>query len=163
MSASEGMSPERQGALGAYLSGVAQLEQMTPDDFAQMMGQAYFLLKDSDIIELMKGTKMSPSTMKRLMPALSHMLRTSNINNELQLMEMKLNWAIALRYALFINNDVDDSADMAAYYAWLNFGYAAIEDTRKGWRGNLVTNKIKTFKIEGAAKQSGGFLSFLRR
>jgi hypothetical protein len=153
------VDPERAAALGQLMQG-EQGQQSSPDDFAVMMAQTHYLLRDDDVTALLKSTT-NPHAMRRLLPALSQLLRTSNINNEKQLLEMKLNWAISVRYALFINNDTDTEADMAEFYAWLNFGYAAIEDTRKGWRGNLVTNKIRTYKIEGAQKQ-GGFFSFLK-
>lgn len=153
------VDPERAAALGQLLQG-EQGQQSSPDDFAVMMAQTHYLLRDDDITQILKGSA-NPHAMKRLLPALSQLLRTSNINNDKLLLEMKLNWRIAVRYALFINNTGEET-DMAEFDAWINFGYAAIEDTRKGWRGNLVTNKIRTYKIEGAQKQ-GGFFSFLKR
>ena len=155
------VDPERAAALGQLMQG-EQGQQSSPDDFAVMMAQTHYLLRDDDITSMLKSTS-NPHAMRKLLPALSQLLRTSNINDARQILEMKLNWAIAVRYALFINNDTEAEADMAEFYAWLNFGYAAIEDTRKGWRGNLVTNKIRTYKIEGAQSKTGFFSSLFKR
>lgn len=148
--------PHRDAMLAEMIKSESIGGHTTPDDFAVMMAQTHYLLKDDDVLDVIKA---SPR-LKRLMPALSHLLRTTNITDKKTIIEMKLRWKIAVRYELFLNSD--EAASMAEYHAWVNYGYAAIEDTVKGWRGRLTTERIKAFKLENTAKQ-GGLLSWLRR
>lgn len=135
--------------------GMASMDsgQVSPDDFAVLMAQVHYLLKDDDITLLLKSNR----NMRRLMPALSPLLRTTRINDRKVLRLLKARWKLAVRVELFIN--ADQPATMGEFFAWVNFGEAAIEDTYKGWRGNLVTVRQRTFRMEGGTKKP----SFLNR
>jgi len=148
------LDPERK----AELIALAQSDsggQTSPDDFSVMMAQTHYLMKDDDITDMIKRNKH----LRKLMPALSHLLRTTRINDRKILTIMKLRWKRAVRYELFIMSD--KPASMAEFDAWVNFGWAAIEDTFQGWRGNLVTIRQRVFKLEGGAKK-GGLLNWLK-
>jgi len=125
-----------------------------PDEFAIIMGQVHYLFKDDDVIDLIKENP----ALKRLIPALSHMIRTSRIDDPRTQMEMKLRWRRALRLQMLVLGEEANMRSMAAFDALCNFGYAVIEDARNGWRGRLVTERIKTYKFEGTPPKRKKFL-----
>lgn len=125
---------------------------LSQEDLVEKLAQIYYLLKDTDVLNILKAKK-EENRLQKLIPAISHLVRTTNINNEKTIIEMKIRWRIAVRRVIFI--DTSNPGTMAEYHAWLNFGYAVIEDTRKGWRGKLATERIRTFKIEGSARRKG--------
>jgi hypothetical protein len=117
---------------------------VTPDEFAMMLAAAHYLYKDDDVIKIMKNDP----ELKPLLIALSHLIRTSRINSEKVIREMKLRWKRACRLKLLVLGDSSDVKSMAVFDALVNFGYSVIEDARGGWRGRLVTERIRTYKVE---------------
>jgi hypothetical protein len=107
-----------------------------------MMGQMYYLAKDEEISKLVAE---DPS-LKALTPTLSHLLRTSNLDKD-TIKEMKIRWRMACRLQILIGRN-PDLGSYSKYQSWVNFGYAAIEDTKEGWRGRLLTERIKIMKVE---------------
>ena len=140
-------------ALIASLVGATE-GALSQEDLVEKLAQVYYLLKDTDVLNILKADE-EKDRLRKLIPALSHLVRTTNITNEKTITEMKIRWRIAVRRVIFI--DTENPGTMAEYHSWLNFGYAVIEDTRKGWRGKLATERIRTFKIEGAAQKKGLF------
>jgi hypothetical protein len=127
-----------------------EMQQVTTEDYYQYMGQIYYLVKDEEVFALMR----SDPDLKELLPALSHLLRTSNITDKNVIKAMMLRWRRACRIQLLVNK-TPQLVSQAKFDAWLNFGYAAIQDAIEGWRGRLVTERIKTYKIEtGKTKKS---------
>lgn len=119
------------------------MQQVTMEDYYQYMGQIYYLVKDEETQALLRDDP----DLKELMPALSHLLRTSNFTDKNVVKEMKLRWRRACRIQLMVKK-TPRLVSQAKFDAWVNFGYAAIEDAVDGWRGRLVTERIKTYKIE---------------
>ena len=122
------------------------MKQVTTEDYYQYMGQIYYLVKDEEVQQLLRADP----NMKELMPALSHLLRTSNITDKLVIKELKLRWRRACRIQIMVMNS-PNLVSQAKFDAWVNFGIAAIEDAVEGWRGRLVTERIKTYKVESSA------------
>lgn len=139
----------------AILGQVLQSETMLPttqEDWIQYLGQIYFLVKDPETFLLL----YEDPAMKPLMPTLSHLVRTSYLDKK-TITVMKLRWRRALRLQLLCQKN-PTLVSQAKFDSWLNFGYAAIEDAREGWRGRLVTERIKVHKIETSAKKRGRLL-----
>jgi hypothetical protein len=129
------------------LARVAAQEASQPTTQGQLyenMAEIYYLLKD-DVLDAEFFLK-NPA-MRDLLPALSHLLRTSNVQDKNVIDEMKLRWKRACMIQVMVMQP-SSLANQALLDAMLNFGYAAIEDLRDGWRGRLVTEKIKVFKME---------------
>lgn len=124
----------------------------TQEDWIQYLGQIYFLVKDPETFLLL----YEDPDMKPLMPTLSHLLRTSYLDKK-TITIMKLRWRRAVRLQLLCLKE-PSLVNQAKYDSWLNFGFAAIEDAREGWRGRLVTERIKVHKVETSAKKRGRFL-----
>jgi len=132
------------------------MKQVTTEDYYQYMGQIYYLVKDEETQALLR----EDPNMKVLMPALSHLLRTSNITDKKTIERMKIRWRRACRIQLMVMNS-PNLVSQAKFDAWVNFGEAAIEDTIEGWRGRLVTERIKTYKVESSAPQRKKWLGIL--
>lgn len=133
---------------------VEQTEMLptTPEDWLQYLGQIYYLVKDYETFQQLRDDP----DMKVLMPTLSHLLRTSYLDKH-TINVMKLRWRRACRLQLLCGKN-PTLMNQAKFDAWVNFGYAAIEDAREGWRGRLVTERIKVHKIETRTKKRGRFL-----
>lgn len=140
----------------AELIRTGELQQVTTEDYYQYMGQIYYLVKDEEVMQLIRADPK----MMALMPSLSHLLRTSNFTDKRVIMEMKLRWRRACRIQLMLCQS-PNLVSQARFDAWVNYGYAAIEDAVDGWRGRLVTERIKTYKIEGAGSQKKGIIQRL--
>lgn len=125
-----------------------------PDEFAMMLAQAHYLYKDDDVAKILKEDER----LKNLVPALSHLIRTSRFTDDRLIKEMKLRWRRAVRLKLLVLGGRTDVKSYAEFDAWCNFGYSVIEDARQGWRGKLVTERIRTYKIEGGEKKRKKFL-----
>lgn len=135
----------------ARLAASQEMQQVTMEDYYQYMGQIYYLIKDEETQQLLRDDP----DLKELMPALSHLLRTSNFGTDKNVIkEMKLRWRRACRIQLMVKK-TPRLVSQAKFDAWVNFGYAAVEDAREGWRGRLVTERIKTYKIETGTKPKG--------
>lgn len=119
------------------------------DEFAVMLGKIHYLYKDDEVLELMEMN----DRLKQLRPAISHLTRTTRIVDDKTIRLLKLRWRRALRLQLLVLGGRNDVRSQAIFDAWLNYGYAAIEDTRKGWRGKLCTETIRKYEISGAEKQ----------
>jgi len=133
--------------LGRIVAGEA-MKQVTTEDYYQYMGQIYYLVKDEEVQNLLR----EDPNMIVLLPALSHLLRTSNITDKNTIQRMKIRWRRACRIQLMVMNS-PNLISQAKFDAWVNFGIAAIDDTIEGWRGRLVTERIKTYKVESSAPQ----------
>jgi len=128
------------------------------EDYYQYMGQIYYLVKDEETQALLRDD----TDLREIMPALSHLLRTSNFTDKAVIKEMKLRWRRACRIQLMVKKS-PSLVSQAKFDAWVNFGYAAIEDAVEGWRGRLVTERIKTYKIETGSTKKGFWSSLLGR
>lgn len=134
----------------ARIAASGEMQSSTMEDYYQYMGQIYYLVKDEEVMEQIR----SDPALKVLLPALSHLLRTSHFSDKIVIKEMKLRWRRACRIQLMVMNS-PKLINQAKFDAWVNYGYAAIEDAVDGWRGKLVTERIKTYKIEGTPQKKG--------
>jgi len=147
-----------QDELLARVAASQEMQQVTTEDYYQYMGQIYYLIKDEEVQQILRDDP----NLKVLMPALSHLVRTSNFTDKNVIKEMKLRWRRACRIQLMVMQS-PNLVSQAKFDALINFGYAAIEDARDGWRGRLVTERIKTYKIESVGQKGGGILSGLKK
>ena len=143
---------DEEEAVRHHLLGMALGEDegvVTPEEQAMILGQVYYLIKDEDVLNMIKQDKH----LCKLLPAFSHLLRTSFIDNKTaHLMKLRLKRAFDL-LLLEMDEDEIDLEGLAKIDALLNYAYAAIEDAKGGWRGKLVTERVKIFKIERGEKK----------
>lgn len=138
---------------------------VTPDEFSMMLAAAHYLYRDDNVDRMIfgDGQNRCDERLKKLAPALSHLIRTSRIVNEKDLRLMKLRWRLSVRLTLLVEAERKNVASYAEFYAWVNFGEAVIDDTFEGWRGRLVTERIRTYKIEqqqGSRKKLFGIIPY---
>lgn len=139
---------------------LAESEQRMPmpagqDDFAQLLASSYFLMVDETSI----GIAMADPELREMIPALSHLIRTSNLNPKTVEL-MKIQWRIICRMQLLVKKDAQ-LASYTKFLVWLNYGYACLEDAIGGWRGKLVTERIRTYKIETQTQKKGRLFGLL--
>jgi len=130
------------------------IQPTTDQDFYQMMGQTYFIVKDRDVTALM----MEDPDLRELYPTLSHLVRTANQDKN-TIKEEKLRWRRSCILQLLVKKK-PNLQSQAKYDAWVNFGDACFEDTKDGWRGRLFTERIRTYRIEDARQKKKRFLGF---
>lgn len=120
-----------------------------PSERQAMLTQTYILAIDDEIERLAeKDTRV-----KKLLPALSHLVRTSRMVDDKEIKRMKLRWELACRMTFLVTPQRSKVADYPEFLSWLNFGLSAINDQFQGWRGKLVTEQIRTYRIEKADKE----------
>ncbi len=119
----------------------AEGQPVSPDETSEMLGQLYYLLKDEQALSMLLGDEH----LRHLLPSVSHLSRTS-IADDKSIMLAKLHFRRALRLAIAKKGTT--LQNLSAFDSWLNYGYAAIDDRNKGWRGRLATERIKTYKFE---------------
>jgi len=123
-------------------------QQFSPEEFFQTQYSTYVLLKDEMVFEQL----LNDPDAKHLLPALSHLLRTTNITDKNAVQYMLLTWEIACRLTFLVNKP-PNLVNRAKFEAWLMFGRAAIHDAEQGWRAKVVTERIKIFKLETEEKK----------
>lgn len=145
--------PTIQDEILARIVSSEAMKQVTQEEYYELMGQLYYLLKDEETMKMMRDDPdLAP-----LIPSVSHLLRTASIEDKKVRERMKIRWRRQLRIQLMVNK-TPDLVSQAKFDAWRNFGEAAIEDTNRGWRGRLATERIRSYKIESGAPQKRGFL-----
>lgn len=151
------LPPELQEALARVFAGEEEAEMVpSPTQEQAMIGATSELLKDWIILEEMRtNPKLKP-----LLFSLSHLLRTSRIDNENTLLEMKLRFRRAARLLLLVFKKEITPEDYALFDSIVNYAYSAFEDQRFGWRGKLVTERVKIWKIEGPEQKRKGWLGW---
>ena len=133
------------------------LQPQTQDDWISYLGQAYFLVSDPEVVAMLKADP----DLTVLMPALSSMVRTSNLTPKTVAI-LKVRWRMACKMQLLSKKSAE-LVDVTKYQIWLMHGYAALEDALHGWRGRLVTEKVRSYKIEGDSKKRSRFLGMFGR
>ena len=124
------------------------MQQFSPEEFFQTQYVIYSLLKDEMVFDQL----LADNEAKHLLPALSHLARTTNIKDKNSVKYMIKTWEIACRLTFLVNKP-PTLVNRAKFEAWYMFGRTAIHDMEDGWRGKLVTERIKIFKLEGAEKK----------
>lgn len=132
------------------------MKQVTQQDYYQYMGQIYYLVKDEETQQQMRQNV----NLKPLIPAVSPLVRTSNVTDKNQKERMKIRWRRGLRIQLMVMNS-PNLMSQAQFDSWTNYGDAAYEDMDSGWRGRLVTERIKTYKVETTAPPRKKILGIL--
>lgn len=150
------LDPERAAALANFVMAEAQGGQISPEDFAALIPGAHFLLKDDDASRIIRDSPFK----KKLMLALSTMNRTGRTDDKKSIKEKKLRWRMAVIAA---DIESEEGMSISEEQSWIVYGDGVIEDRIKGWRGKLLTERIRTYKIESGAGKKGGLFGWIRR
>lgn len=136
------MPARSQAEILADIVKTSEMKPTSAEDWYAFLGQSYHLTKDEQTFKQILGDPdLAP-----LLPTISHLLRTSNLER-ITVKEMKLRVRRALRIQLMVKKK-PSLVSQAKFDSMVNFCYAAIEDTIQGWRGRLITERIKIHKLE---------------
>jgi len=130
----------------------AESLQPAGEDMLQYIGQTYYLIKDDDVRQMI----LTDPDLKPLLPALSHLLRTGNLDKK-TIQIAKLRWKITCRLQLLCKRK-PDLVSLAKYNCMLIYGFGVLEDAKQGWRGRLVTEKIRTYRVDSLTQRRKKFL-----
>jgi hypothetical protein len=119
------------------------------------LAQSYYLQVDNLTLELIK----SDPQLSYLVPAFSHLNRTSKIPDK-RLAEMA---RLDIEYILLLH-ELNASEDELELSGWAKlealriFGLSSVNDQLEGYRGKLVTEKIKEVRVRLEQKKKEGIL-----
>lgn len=134
-----------------------EYQPTTPDEMQQMLGQTYYLAKD----ELIQALLLEDEDLHPLYFALSHMVRTSNWDKKTKNLN-KLRFRRSARIQLLLKKPAN-MVNYAKYDSICIYADAAMEDAHDGWRGRLMTERIRTYKMEQGQKKTSGLRSLFGR
>lgn len=139
--------PRSQAEILTDIVRTSEMKPTTAEDWYAFLGQSYHLTKDEQTF----GQILGDPDLAVLLPTISHLLRTSNLDRK-TVQEMKLRIKRALRIQLMVKRK-PSLVSQAKFDAMVNFCYAAVEDTIQGWRGRLITERIKIHKLEAGTQK----------
>lgn len=115
-----------------------------PTEEMLVLGRTHYMLKDNDIRNLVFGKH------RWLIPAYiaaSHLLRTSFLDPwDVEPLKWRFKLIIDL---LLMSKDDLSIEDLAVAEAMYIYGFTSLKDALDGWRGKLVTEQVRTYRIEG--------------
>lgn len=129
----------------------AESLQSGGEDMLQYIGQLYYLIRDDDVHQMI----MDDPDLRPLMPALSHLLRTGNLDKK-TVQIAKLRWKISCRLQLLLKRK-PSLVSLAKYNCMITYGFGVLEDALHGWRGRLVTEKIRTYRVDAVQQRKKRF------
>lgn len=140
---------------GALTGGVEREEAASvgmPDEIA-MLGQVHYLLKDEDVAKLLTERK----EYRVLIPALSHLNRTSSLSAfEANIIKRRIK--LAADIVLFTKKHKNINLEEVAFLqSLLVYASASANDAINGWRGRLITERTRTYRVETPTQEKKGF------
>lgn len=129
----------------------AESMQSGGEDVLQEIGSSRFLLIDDEVDYLI----MQDRELRPLKPSLSHLIRTGNLDKR-TIQISKLRFEVAARMQLLCKKK-PNLVSLALFNSIMNYGMALYEDPKRGWRGRLMTEKIRTFRIDAIQQRRKSF------
>jgi len=124
---------------------MSQEEAGQPSQEEVILGQLEHLLRDEDVLRQICEDKPE---YRNLLAALSHLNRTSNTNSKIADLWRRY-FKRAVDLVLMTKNEEDISLGEVAFLDSLYiFAMCASEDAVSGWRGRLVTEIRRIFRVE---------------
>jgi len=124
-------------------------------DLRDELANVHYLVADKNVERILKR---DPRT-EALTVGTSNLVRTSKMSKRDRRIA-KRQWTISCVTTLLALRK-PRLVDLALYNNLLMFGHTAIDDTGDGWRGLLVTNKMRTIRVERGSSRGRGVLGFL--
>jgi hypothetical protein len=130
-----------------------QRSKITPEEAALVLGQSSYLLLDDGVF---RSFKAFPEYIL-LLPALSHLNRTSNLSfTEAEVLKRRIK--LIADIILFTKNEADiDLKEVAFIKSLLVYASCVMQDAVGGWRGKLLTERISTYRVETPTERRKGF------
>lgn len=122
------------------------------EDYIASLGRSVYMVMDPEVTAILnpideKG-KPIPSPFRSLVPAFSHLNRVSRIGkNEAEILQLRYR-KLMLLHKINMTEDEYESEGGALLESLEIFATHMIHDSFDGWKGNLVTEQIKTIRTE---------------
>jgi len=123
-----------------------QRPQQTPmtEDYIASLGRSVYMVMDPEVTNILSEN----AQLKSLIPAFSHLNRVSRIGKgEAELLEFDYEYMFLL-HTLTMNEDEYETKEAERIEALKLHSRFIIHDSFGGWKGNLVTEQIKTIRTE---------------
>jgi len=115
------------------------------EDMIYTLGRSVYMIMDPEVTALF--TKKN-SKFKTLLPAFSHLNRVSKIGpREAELLELDYEY-LTIIHKLNMEEEEFESQTWQELEALKIFARHMINDAFNGWKGNLITEQIKTIRTE---------------
>jgi len=150
-----------QAQIEAILSRVLASDELqaTMEEQYQALQQTWYLSEDEQVLKLI----WSDPDLQPLIPALSRMLRTTRIEDKIEIKRLMKMWDIECRLQVMIAKPAH-LKNLALFYALRQYGRGVVHDTWLGWRGNLLSRKIREYLVEtGGTPRRKGILERIFR
>lgn len=141
-----------------FQMGIAHAEAARPtpgltEDYLRSLGRTAYMLMDSEVSGILNDDK-NPN-FKSLIPAFSHLNRTTNIGNkEAELLMLDYEY-INIIHTLNMKEDLYENDGWATLESLKIFARNIIADAYKGWKGKILTEQIKVIRTELEKKKRG--------
>lgn len=126
---------------------------MTAREELAMAYELAYLLRDDSIFKLFSDPRLRDYVALR--PALSHLNRTTNMSGfdgEI----FKRRFKLALDLILFSRSERElTMAEIALKECLLAYGGCVASDAVGGWRGRLITERTRVYRVESGEKKRG--------
>ena len=137
----------------------ALTEQSRPsqmgDEMIYSLGRSVYMVLDPDVSDILK--EEGNSQLAALIPAFSHLNRTTNIDKkQAELLTLDYEY-LTLIHKLNMNEDEYENVGWAKLESLKIFAMGIISDAFHGWKGKLVTEQIKIIRTELEKKKKGIF------
>lgn len=124
-------------------------------DLRDNLADMHYLVADKFVERLLGDDERT----KALRVGTSALVRTSKKSKKARRIA-KHQWNISCTVSLLAMRR-PQLVDLALYNNLKIFGHSAIDDTDEGWRGLLVTNKMRTIRLERGESKRRGLFGFL--
>lgn len=116
------------------------------EDYIASLGRSVYMVMDPEVTALLNNPRKS--YLKTLIPAFSHLNRVSRIGKtEAEILELDYEF-LMLIHKINMSEDEYESKGWAELEALKIYARHIIHDSFGGWKGNLVTEQIKTIRTE---------------
>jgi len=114
------------------------------EDYIASLGRSVYMVMDPEVTNILNENDQ----LKSLIPAFSHLNRVSRIGKgEAELLEFDYEYMFLL-HTLTMNEDEYETKEAERIEALKLHSRFIIHDSFGGWKGNLVTEQIKTIRTE---------------
>ena len=124
-------------------------------DLRDSLADMHYLVADKNVEKILKRDPRTES----LTVGTSALVRTSKKDKKSRNIA-KHQWNISCTVSLLAMRK-PQLVDLSLFNNLMIYGHSAIDDTADGWRGLLVTNKMRTIRVERGQARAGGLRAFL--
>jgi len=129
----------------------------TPEDYLYSLGRSVYMIMDPEVGAILNPVdgngNPKPSVFRSLIPAFSHLNRTTKIGNkEAELLMLDYEY-LSLIHKLNMEEDQYENEGWALLESLKIFARGIINDAREGFKARIATEQIKIIRTETEKKK----------